>query len=272
MYRGKVASTDNNSFEAMYQTPLHGMGVLVSLLCHQPQSAGRCCHNDDESRKAQKIQKQQKNPTREVLLLFAFTRTFPKFECIVIKPDKFVRFAASGSTKLIKMSICKLLFVVVLSSILLCCHTSSAGPARQLASLAVRASKIPRSIRAPFRNTEMMTARGFGKRRAPIGANYGGGPPAGSGKHPLDESSWPYEKREVSKILDELTSEGADSGQMVNGVESESFPLEWFANEMSTNPVLARTILQRFVDTNKDGQLTTNELIGPNTGDSNDLF
>lgn len=30
--------------------------------------------------------------------------------------------------------------------------------------LAARAAKIPRSIRAPFRNTEMMTARGFGKR------------------------------------------------------------------------------------------------------------
>lgn len=40
-----------------------------------------------------------------------------------------------------------------------------AGPAHSLAmAMAARAAKIPRTIRAPFRNTEMMTARGFGKR------------------------------------------------------------------------------------------------------------
>lgn len=39
------------------------------------------------------------------------------------------------------------------------------GPARSLASvMAARTAKIPRAIRAPFRNSEMMTARGFGKR------------------------------------------------------------------------------------------------------------
>lgn len=35
------------------------------------------------------------------------------------------------------------------------------GPVRTSAS---RVMKIPRAIRAPFRNNEMMTARGFGKR------------------------------------------------------------------------------------------------------------
>lgn len=35
------------------------------------------------------------------------------------------------------------------------------GPVRTGAS---RAVKIPRAIRTPFRNNEMMTARGFGKR------------------------------------------------------------------------------------------------------------
>lgn len=43
------------------------------------------------------------------------------------------------------------------------------GPARSLASaVAAKAIKIPRSIRAPFRNNEMMTARGFGKRSQQI--------------------------------------------------------------------------------------------------------
>jgi hypothetical protein len=58
----------------------------------------------------------------------------------------------------------RIMFVVVISSILLSYHTSAAGPARSIALAASRAIKIPRSIRAPFRNSEMMTARGFGKR------------------------------------------------------------------------------------------------------------
>jgi len=62
------------------------------------------------------------------------------------------------------MSNYRLLLLIGVTTILLL-HTSYAGPAsRTLALAAARASKIPRSIRAPFRNTEMMTARGFGKR------------------------------------------------------------------------------------------------------------
>lgn len=184
-----------------------------------------------------------------------------------------------GAKKIMKMSPCKVLFVVMLCSVLLCYHTSSAGPARQLASLAARASKIPRSIRAPFRNSEMMTARGFGKRRVPIGANVGGGS-SGSGtavvKHVADETPWGYEKREAGKLIEELVADGVDTMQMAGAGEQESFPLDWFASEMATNPALARTILQRFVDTNRDGILTTSELISTPaaaTGsDSNDLF
>lgn len=59
-----------------------------------------------------------------------------------------------------------ILFTVIAATIL--CHSHTyAGPVRSLASVvAARSaqSKIPRSIRTPFRNTEMMTARGFGKR------------------------------------------------------------------------------------------------------------
>lgn len=118
------------------------------------------------------------------------------------------------------MSACKLLFVVVLSCVLLCCHTSNAGPARQLASLAVRASKIPRSIRAPFRNSEMMTARGFGKRRVPIGANVGG---SSGNSGTTDEAPWVYDKRETAKLFEQLAGDNnADPGQQIVG-EQERF-------------------------------------------------
>lgn len=56
------------------------------------------------------------------------------------------------------------LFVLLAVSTTILCHCAYAGPVRSLALAASRAAKIPRSIRAPFRNTEMMTARGFGKR------------------------------------------------------------------------------------------------------------
>lgn len=178
--------------------------------------------------------------------------------------------------KIMKMSPCQVLFVVALCSVLLCYHTSSAGPARQLASLAARASKIPRSVRSPFRNSEMMTARGFGKRRVPIGANVGGSSGSGSAvvKQAGDEAPWGYEKREGGKLIEELVADGVATLQMAGAGEQESFPLDWFANEMATNPALARTILQRFVDTNRDGILTTSELIStPDAAsDNNDLF
>ncbi|EAT38595.1 AAEL009541-PA [Aedes aegypti] len=171
-----------------------------------------------------------------------------------------------------KMSACRWLFLVILCSVLLCCHTSNAGPARQLASLAARASKIPRSIRAPFRNSEMMTARGFGKRRAPIGVNVGGSSGNVGVKHMIDETApWSYDKRETGKLIEELTADNADPVQQIIG-EQESFPLDWFVNEMSSNPALARTILQHFVDSNKDGLVTTNELLSSSASDSNDLF
>jgi hypothetical protein len=73
------------------------------------------------------------------------------------------------------MSVYRTLVFVVISSILLSQHTSSAGPARSIALAASRAIKIPRSIRAPFRNSEMMTARGFGKRALYPSTGYDSG-------------------------------------------------------------------------------------------------
>uniref|UniRef100_A0A182WD61 Allatotropin n=1 Tax=Anopheles minimus TaxID=112268 RepID=A0A182WD61_9DIPT len=182
-----------------------------------------------------------------------------------------------------KMSIYKLLLFVALSTVMLCCQTSEAGPARQLASLAARASKIPRSIRAPFRNSEMMTARGFGKRRAPIGVSFGSGRP---GHHTLspgdgETATWVEEKHDIGKLMEDLANldqsdpQQQQPQQLIVGEQENSFPLEWFANEMSTNPTLAKSILQRFVDTNRDGLLETNELMsgaGSNGNDMAELF
>lgn len=66
-----------------------------------------------------------------------------------------------------RMSNYRIILFVVIAATILCHSHTYAGPARSLASVvAARSiqSKIPRSIRTPFRNTEMMTARGFGKR------------------------------------------------------------------------------------------------------------
>lgn len=63
------------------------------------------------------------------------------------------------------MSSYRLFFLIAVTAAIICQSCTYGGPARSLASVvASRAAKIPRSIRAPFRNTEMMTARGFGKR------------------------------------------------------------------------------------------------------------
>lgn len=63
------------------------------------------------------------------------------------------------------MSNCRVLYMLAIVAVLLRLSVTSAGPARSLGSvIASRTVKIPRAIRAPFRNNEMMTARGFGKR------------------------------------------------------------------------------------------------------------
>lgn len=59
------------------------------------------------------------------------------------------------------MSNCRVLCMLAVLTALLSISVVFGGPVRTSAS---RAVKIPRAIRAPFRNNEMMTARGFGKR------------------------------------------------------------------------------------------------------------
>lgn len=62
------------------------------------------------------------------------------------------------------MSWYRIIFASLVLTVLLL-QQALAGPAHTLAlTMASRTAKIPRTIRAPFRNTEIMTARGFGKR------------------------------------------------------------------------------------------------------------
>ncbi|KAG4065289.1 hypothetical protein HA402_012731 [Bradysia odoriphaga] len=156
------------------------------------------------------------------------------------------------------MSGYRLFFLLAVSTTILC-QCTYAGPVRSLALAAARAAKIPRSIRTPFRNTEMMTARGFGKR---------------SQTSKFKDGDWNYGKRET-KFMDEFGVDGDALDQIFNEQSSESFPIEWIANEMASNPMLAHTILHRFVDSNKDGLLSSHELlggIGQSSSDSNDVY
>lgn len=51
-----------------------------------------------------------------------------------------------------------------------------------------------------------------------------------------------------------------------------SFPIDWLAREMSGNPILAQTILQRFVDANHDGAISAQELIALTSPEANENF
>lgn len=51
-----------------------------------------------------------------------------------------------------------------------------------------------------------------------------------------------------------------------------SFPIDWLANEMASNPALAHAILERFVDINKDNEISGRELLTIPTLDSNDVY
>lgn len=63
------------------------------------------------------------------------------------------------------MSNCRVLCMLAIVTALMSVTLVYGGPARALGSMInSRTVKIPRAIRAPFRNNEMMTARGFGKR------------------------------------------------------------------------------------------------------------
>nr|UES72865.1 allatotropin [Carausius morosus] len=83
----------------------------------------------------------------------------------------------------------------------------------------------PRSIRG-FKNVALSTARGFGKR---------------DGSSPAD-------------LLDQ---------DKPDRLVVDSLPVDWFVEELRTNPELARIIVHKFVDLDQDGELSAEELLRP---------
>lgn len=145
----------------------------------------------------------------------------------------------------------RLFFLLAISTTILC-HYAHAGPARSLALAAARAST--RSIRAPFRQSEISIARGYGKRSQASKIKEAG------------EIPW--------KFIDEYGVDGDSLEQNFYEQSVESFPIDWLANEMASNPMLAYTILHR-LDANKDGVLSSHELlagVGQPSSDSNDGY
>lgn len=56
--------------------------------------------------------------------------------------------------------------------------------------------------------------------------------------------------------------------QMVSESNLERFPIDWLVDELVSSPVLTKALLSRFVDTNKDGILTAQELLGKSRADN----
>ncbi|KAG7295774.1 hypothetical protein JYU34_020827 [Plutella xylostella] len=91
-----------------------------------------------------------------------------------------------------------------------------------------------------FKNVEMMTARGFGKRDRPAAR------PELYGLENFWESLETSPEREVVDADDKTV---------------ESIPLEWFVHEVLSNPDFARSVVRKFIDLNQDGMLSSEELL-----------
>nr|AAY68370.1 allatotropin [Samia ricini] len=129
-----------------------------------------------------------------------------------------------------------------------------------------------------FKNVEMMTARGFGKRDGPHSRT----------EHPISYESHPRKKFNPKNSLMVAYDFGKRSGNDDNvdevyGLENfwdmlesaserenqdsndentlESIPLDWFVNEMLNNPDFARSVVRKFIDLNQDGALSSDELL-----------
>nr|AAF23016.1 allatotropin neuropeptide precursor [Mythimna unipuncta] len=92
-----------------------------------------------------------------------------------------------------------------------------------------------------FKNVEMMTARGFGKR---------------------DRPHTRAELYGLDNFWEMLESAPEREGQETNDEKTlESIPLDWFVNEMLNNPDFARSVVHKFIDLNQDGMLSSEELL-----------
>ncbi|XP_031640414.1 allatotropins-like [Contarinia nasturtii] len=141
------------------------------------------------------------------------------------------------------MSNCRVLCVLTVVIALLGIGTSVyGGPARSMAARTM--AKIPRAIRAPYRNNEIMTARGFGKRSQMTKIN--------------DDIPWSMDKFDAQ----DSSSDNDDSiPKLLNSQFEESYPIELIVQETLGNPAFLRSILNRYVDTNHDGQISLREYI-----------
>ncbi|XP_073946926.1 allatotropins-like isoform X2 [Choristoneura fumiferana] len=136
-----------------------------------------------------------------------------------------------------------------------------------------------------FKNVEMMTARGFGKRDRPstrtahgylgfdplittdgkkrIAFHLGDVPMMTAGR--FGKRSGNDETAEEVYGLDnfwEMLESPEREGQDMNDDKTlESIPMDWFVNEMVNNPDFARSVVRKFVDINQDGMLSSDELL-----------
>ncbi|XP_052741751.1 allatotropins-like isoform X1 [Bicyclus anynana] len=85
-----------------------------------------------------------------------------------------------------------------------------------------------------FKNLEMMTARGFGKRAELYG---------------------------MDNFWENLEAAQEKDGQDADQKTLQSIPLDWFVNEMVNNPDFARSVVRKFIDLNQDGMLSSEELL-----------
>ncbi|KAL0270892.1 UNVERIFIED_CONTAM: hypothetical protein PYX00_008165 [Menopon gallinae] len=94
----------------------------------------------------------------------------------------------------------------------------------------------PRTIRG-FKNAALSTARGFGKRD--------GFYQSGDSVNDLVEDA-------RRAYLGEMLKEPPETERY--------FPVEWFVEELTGNPKLARLVVKKFIDQNQDGELSAEEL------------
>ncbi|XP_050675271.1 allatotropin-like isoform X6 [Leptidea sinapis] len=128
-------------------------------------------------------------------------------------------------------------------------------------------SKQQRPTRG-FKNVEMMTARGFGKRARTEHESRKTFKPRcmhlmtakDFGKR-SDNNDVNDEVYGMDNFWESLEGTQEKDGQETDEKPVESIPMDWFVNEMLNNPDFARSVVRKFVDQNQDGILSADELL-----------
>ncbi|XP_047516840.1 allatotropin-like isoform X2 [Pieris napi] len=137
-------------------------------------------------------------------------------------------------------------------------------------------SKQQRPTRG-FKNVEMMTARGFGKRaqtRSERDVTQQTASPRTNRGTPTFKSPSVGIARDFGKRAPEMDSEVYGLDNFWENLEAiqekeaqddektlESIPMDWFVNEMLNNPDFTRSVVRKFIDLNQDGELSADELL-----------